>query len=126
MSGCAPTKMFSATLRSGNSVGSWKMIAIPAVLRLLGVVEDRLLAVEQEPARVRPVDAREDLDERGLPRAVLADEAVHLAAEELNITVLERVDGAEALLRVLEDEDRRLGCAHGTEGAPRFHGAPDF
>src|SRR5881397_1259465 len=30
LSGCTPTKMFSATLRSGNSVGSWKMIAIPA------------------------------------------------------------------------------------------------
>src|SRR6266508_3970671 len=31
LSGCVPTKMFSATLRSGKSVGSWKMIAIPAV-----------------------------------------------------------------------------------------------
>ena len=30
LSGCTPTKMFSATLRSGKSVGSWKMIAIPA------------------------------------------------------------------------------------------------
>src|ERR671935_190425 len=29
-SGWTPTKMFSATLRSGKSVGSWKMIAIPA------------------------------------------------------------------------------------------------
>ena len=28
--GCTPMKMFSATVRSGNSVGSWKMIAMPA------------------------------------------------------------------------------------------------
>ena len=29
-SGCAPMKTFSATVRSGKSVGSWKMIAMPA------------------------------------------------------------------------------------------------
>ena len=51
----------------------------PGRLRLLGVVEDRLLAVEQQPAGVGPVDAGEDLDERRLAGAVLADEAVHLA-----------------------------------------------
>ena len=55
----------------------------PGRLRLLGVVEDRLLAVEQEPAGVGPVDAGEDLDERRLAGAVLADEPVHLAGEEL-------------------------------------------
>ena len=77
----------------------------PGGLRLLGVVEDRLLAVEQEAAGVGPVHAREDLDERRLAGAVLADEAVHLAGEQLDVAVLERVHGAEALLRVLEGED---------------------
>ncbi len=77
----------------------------PGRLRLLGVVEDRLLAVEQQPAGVGPVDAGEDLDERRLAGAVLADEAVHLTGEELDVAVLERVNGAEALLGVFERED---------------------
>ena len=103
----------------------------PGRLRLLGVVEDRLLAVEHEPSRVGAVDAREDLDESGLPRAVLADEPVHLAAEELDVAVLERVDRPEALLSVLEGEQRRrMRCRHDRrledmeEGAPRERGAP--
>ncbi len=78
----------------------------PGGLRLLGVVEDRLLAVEHEPAGVGPVDAGEDLDERRLAGAVLPDEAVHLAGEQLDVAVLESVNGAEALLGVLEGEDR--------------------
>ena len=50
-------KMFSATLRSGKSVGSWKMIAIPAACDCLASVEDHLLAVEQQPA-ARPAGGR--------------------------------------------------------------------
>jgi hypothetical protein len=37
LSGCTPTKMFSATVRSGKSVGSWKMIAIPAACDCLAL-----------------------------------------------------------------------------------------
>ena len=37
LSGCTPTKMFSATLRSGKSVGSWKMIAMPAACDCLAL-----------------------------------------------------------------------------------------
>jgi hypothetical protein len=48
------------------------------------------------------VDAREDLDERGLAGAVLTDEPVHLAGEQLDVAVLQGVNGAEALLGVLE------------------------
>jgi hypothetical protein len=103
----------------------------PGRLRLLGVVEDGLLAVEHEPPRVRPVDAGEDLDERGLPGAVLADQPVHLARVELDVAVLERVHGAEALLCVLEDEQGlRMGCGHGRrledmeEGGPRASAEP--
>jgi hypothetical protein len=60
------------------------------------------------------VDAGEDLDERRLAGAVLADEAVHLTGEELDVPVLERTHGAEALLGVLEREDcLRRRCRHG-------------
>ena len=52
-SGCAPMKTFSATVRSGKSVGSWKMIAMPGRVRLRGRVEDDLLAVHAARARCR-------------------------------------------------------------------------
>jgi hypothetical protein len=40
---------------------------------------------------------------------------VHLTAEELDVAVLERVHGAEALGRMLEFEDRDV-CRHVKEG----------
>ena len=59
------------------------------------------------------MDAGQDLDERRLTGTVLADEAVHLAAEQLDITVLERVDRAEALLGVLEGKyGSGMRCRH--------------
>ena len=128
LSGWTPTKMFSATLRSGKSVGSWKMIAIPAACDCLA-----LSKIASSPSiRSRPasgsVHAGEDLDERGLAGAVLADEAVHLAPEQLDVAVVERMDGAEALLRVLQGDDGCERCFRhdrGEEGAPRV-AAPPF
>ncbi len=53
-SGCIPTKMFSATLRSGKSVGSWKMIAIPAACDCLA-----LSKIASSPSRrSRPASGR--------------------------------------------------------------------
>src|SRR5436309_1225048 len=54
LSGCVPTKMFSATLRSGKSVGSWKMIAIPAVCDCFA-----LSKIASSPSRTsRPASGR--------------------------------------------------------------------
>ncbi len=78
----------------------------PRLLRLLGAVEDHLLAVEQQPAALGPVDAGEDLHERRLAGAVLAHERVRLAGVQLDVRVLERADGAEGLVGVLEHEHR--------------------
>ena len=102
----------------------------PRRLRLLGVVEDRLLAVEHEPARVGPVDAGEDLDERRLARAVLADEPVHLAARRARChrpraRGRRRSSSGRARERarapVRGGHDRRL---EHTEEEPRRRGAP--
>ena len=56
------------------------------------------LAVDQQPPAVGLVDAGEDLHERRLAGAVLADERVRLAGVELDRAVLERLHRAEALL----------------------------
>ena len=50
------------------------------------------------------MDAGEDLDQGGLARAVLADEAMRLAGEQFDRAVLERVDGSKALGGVLESK----------------------
>jgi hypothetical protein len=76
-------------------------------LRLLGVVEDRFLSVDDETSGIGPVNTRQNLDERRFAGAVLTDEAVHLTGEERDVPVLERMNGAEALLGVLEYENGR-------------------
>ncbi len=53
-----------------------------AGLRLAGACERDSAAVEGDRPLVARVDAGEDLDERRLSGAVLADEAVHLAAAD--------------------------------------------
>src|SRR5438067_6775464 len=59
LSGCTPTKMFSATLRSGNSVGSWKMIAIPAACDCLALSKIASSpSISRRPASGRCTPAR--------------------------------------------------------------------
>jgi hypothetical protein len=101
----------------------------PGGLRLLRVVEDRFLSVEHEPPGVGTMNTGEDLHERRLARTVLADEAVDLAAEQLDVAVLESVHSAEALLGVLEEEHgggmrlRHDRCVRG-RGAAMRHPSP--
>src|SRR5207237_4046774 len=78
-------------------------------LGLLGALENRFRAVYDEPAVVGPVHSGEDLHKCRLAGAVLADETVHLAAEELDVAVVERTHGAEALDSVLQLEKRSVG-----------------
>ena len=80
--------------------------------------EGRLLAVDEDPARVGPVEAAQDLDERRLAGAVVADQAEALALAEAERDVDEGRDGAEPLREVLDpDRGRRVG-AHCS--LPRF------
>ena len=56
------------------------------------------LAVDDDPPGVREMDAGEDLDDGGLARTVLADEAMHLAGAHLERRVTERLDPREPLV----------------------------
>ena len=98
-------------------------------LRLLGVVEDRLLAVDQESAGVGAVHAGEDLDERGLAGAVLADEAVDLARRATRCAPSSSACTAPKLFCACSRE--MTGASGGVvtvgrseDGAPRWRGAP--
>ena len=74
-----PRKRFSRALRLGQLLSSWKMIEMPCLLGLAYGLEVPGRALPQELAAVGAVDPREDLHERRLARAVLAEQADHLA-----------------------------------------------
>ena len=82
-------------------------------------VDDRFqlhgLAEDRDLAGVGPVEAREDLDERRLAGAVVADQAEHLALAQVQAHVAQRRDRAEALGDVLDAQDV-VGRAVGLDG----------
>ena len=65
--------------------------------RRLGRRDLDLLAEPRDLALVGAVDAGEHLDQRRLARAVLAEDAVHLAGEDLQVDAAEGVHAGEGL-----------------------------
>ena len=82
------------------------MTAMPGVLGLGRRAEVDGLAAEQELAAVAAVDTGDDLDQRGLARAVLADQRVDRAGLDPEAAGPEGDDGAERLGDVAQVEDR--------------------
>ena len=72
-----PMKMFSETVSSGNSCGSWYTVAMPSADRVAGARDGDRRAVELDRAGVGRLHPGDDLDHRGLARAVLPDQCVH-------------------------------------------------
>ena len=66
------------------------------------------LAVHKDAPRLGPVDAAEDLDQRRLAGAVLAHERVHLARRQVELHVIQRHGGVEALAEILRGEHGSL------------------
>ena len=83
------------------------MIETPAARDGRGAAEHDRLAVDQQLARLGLVHAGQDLDQRRLAGTVLAEQRVRLAGVERDRAVLESLDGAEALDRLLQHEQRR-------------------
>src|SRR5581483_2677419 len=80
--------------------------------RLLRGQVGEALALHDELACVRGLGAGHDLDERRLPRAVLAHEGVDLRGEDLEGDVVERGDPAEVLADPARRDDRSLEALH--------------
>src|SRR5688572_12545666 len=71
-------------------------------------------AGEGKPSVVRRVDTGEDVEERGLSRAIGADEAEHLARRDAEGNLLQRLHAAEALADARRFEERaHSGCPAG-------------
>ena len=82
----APGRGCRATVRLGQRLSSWKMIPMPWRVASVMSAQDDGLPIDQDAAAGRLLDAREDLHQRGLARAVLTDEHVDLARDDVEVT----------------------------------------
>ena len=57
--------------------------------------EPHLFALEEDLARVRPVETRQDLNEGALPGTVVADQAQHFPSLKFEVDIPEGNNGAE-------------------------------
>ena len=94
----------------------------PAVRRLARCAWRPGSAVELHRSFVRRIDPREDLHQRRLPRAVLPDDAEHLARPALEADVVERQDAREAPRQTLDAEPQ--GPTRAGKSALRRHQEP--
>ena len=76
--------------------------------RLLRICEDYRLAIDQDFALVRLVNAGEDLDERRLSRTIFADQRRHPAREQRDIDIVQRLDAGKRLGDATHLQKRRL------------------
>ena len=102
--GACPMYTFSATLRSGNSRGSWWTTAIPRARAWAGPEMTVGLAVDDDRPRVGLVDAGEDLDQRALARAVLPDQRMDAARAQVERHAGQGLRGCELLADVGEPD----------------------
>ena len=108
MASMPEVEIFTDGACSGNpGPGGWG-----AILRSRGV--------EKELAGAWRVEPGEDLHQRRLAGAVVADDAEHFAALQLQADGIERGDRAEILRYPLCFEERSAGMVN----RRRFHGAP--
>ena len=76
----APSATASTTSNTGTSWKCWCTIPIPASIAWRGSSKVRGASVDEDLARVRPVQARQDVHQGGLAGAVLAEQPQDLAA----------------------------------------------
>ena len=106
--GCSSSRLRNTlwkTLSSSTSARSWKTVSMPSAARLVDRAQLDRLAVEVDLPRVGLVVAAEDLDQRRLAGAVVAQQAEHLALVERQVDVAQRGHRAEALGHALDAQD---------------------
>ena len=94
--GSFASTMFSATVITGMSMKCWCTIPIPRSIASFGDLSDDRLAVQEDLALVGPVEPVEDVHQRRLAGAVLAEQRVHLAAPQVEVDVVVRDDRPES------------------------------
>ena len=84
------------TVCDGTSVKCWWTMPRPAAIASRGDRNATGRAVDADLALVRPVQAGEDVHQRALAGAVLAEQGVDLAGAQLEVDVVVGDDAREA------------------------------
>ena len=113
-------KTLSAMLRFGKRLSSWWMIAMPRSAASRGPLISTGSSVELERAGGGRLDPGEDLHERRLAGAVLAEQRGDLARDDVEVDAAQRVRGAEHLVDAARAHHRLGGDAH--DAASSFTG----
>ncbi len=100
--------MFSATVITGMSMKCWCTIPRPASIASFAELKLDGLPGDEDLARIGLVEPVEDVHERRLPGAVLAEERMHLAAREIEAHV---VVGEHARELLHDPAHLENGCA---------------
>ena len=93
----APRTTFSRTVRLSASMKCWKTMPMPRAMASAGVAKVTCLAVDLDGALVRLLHAVQDLHQRRLAGAVLADDRVDGAAADRDVDVVVGDDAREPL-----------------------------
>ena len=104
-----PRTMFSATVITGISMKCWCTIPIPAAIASFAESNATGFPFDPDLALVGPVEPVEDVHQRRLAGAVLAEQRVHLARLEVEVDVVVGDDAGEALGDAAQLEDGGLG-----------------
>jgi hypothetical protein len=78
--------------------------------------------IDEDRADVFRIESGENAHQRRLAGAVLADQPVHLAREDLEVNVVDRERGAKALGNSLKSDDRTVRCSSGSGFQDRHGG----
>ena len=78
-----------------------------------------LCAAIENGSLVGGMDARENLDQRRLAGAILAEQREHLSALELKADIVERLGAAESLRDALDRKNRVARCGRTNAGIAR-------
>ena len=113
--------------RLSQSARSWYTTSMPSALACLGAVTCTWAPSNSVLPGVEWMDSRHSLDEGALAGAVVADERGHLARVDVEVHVLQHVDGAEALVNFAQLKDWRAvaitvpSCAFGMPSCSTSH-----
>jgi len=82
----------------------------PEPLCMPGIAETHRLAVDLDRSVARPLELRQQLHQRRLPRAVLARDGVHLGRTDVDAYTLERLHTREALAHTADLHHSTVTC----------------
>ncbi len=115
---------FSFTVMFRNSRSVWNVRAMPRRRDLCGARPTSDSAVEQDVALVGPVDARDEVEQRGLAGPVRPDHADDLALVDVQVELVDHLQAAERLRDRFSSSRRAAPSSHAGHQTISTRGVP--